>query len=62
MRTELKYWKQHGMPRDGPIFQKMSSARARCKYALRQCRLAEQCVSSEIWLVPCNVMISMEEH
>ena len=20
MRTEFKYWKQHGMPRDGPIF------------------------------------------
>ena len=46
-RTELKYWKQNGMPRSGHIFRKMSSARARFKYPLRQCRLDEQCISSE---------------
>ena len=34
-RTELKYWKQNGMPRSGYIFREMSSARALFKYALR---------------------------
>ena len=35
------------MPRSGPVFREMSSARARFKYALRQCRLDEQCISRE---------------
>ena len=34
----------------------MSSARARFKYALRQCRLDEQCISSE------NLASSMQCH
>ena len=55
-RTEFKYWKQHGMPRSGPVFREMSSARARFKYALRQCRLDEQCISSE------NLASSMQCH
>ena len=32
--------------RSGPVFRAMSSARARFKYALRQCRLDEQMISS----------------
>ena len=55
-RTEFKYWKQHGMPRSGPVFREMSSARARFKYALIQCRLDEQCISSE------NLASSMQCH
>ena len=55
-RTEFKYWKQHGMPRSGPFFREMSSARARFKCALRQCRLDEQCISSE------NLASSMQCH
>ena len=35
------------MPRSGPVFRAMSSARARFKYALRQCRLDEQMISSD---------------
>ena len=57
-RAEFKYWKQHGMPRtcSGPVFRQMSSAHARFKYALRQCRLDEQCISSE------NLASSMHCH
>ena len=55
-RTEFKYWKQNGMPRSGHIFREMSSARARFKYSLRQCRLDEQCISSE------NLASSMQCH
>ena len=32
----------------GHIFKEMRSARARFKFALRQCRLDEQCIFSEI--------------
>ena len=46
-RTEFKFWKQNNMPRSGPVFRAMSSARARFKYALRQCRLDEQMISSD---------------
>ena len=46
-RTEFKFWKQNNMPRSGPVFRAMSSARARFKYALRQCRLDEQTISSD---------------
>ena len=46
-RTEFKLWKQNNMPRSGPVFRAMSSARARFKYALRQCRLDEQMISSD---------------
>ena len=35
------------MPRSGPVFRAMSSARARFKYVLRQCRLDEQMISSD---------------
>ena len=35
------------MPRSGPVFRAMSSASARFKYALRQCRLDEQMISSD---------------
>ena len=35
------------MPRSGPVFRAMSSARARFKYALRQCRLDELMISSD---------------
>ena len=55
-RFEFKYWKQNGMPRSGHIFREMSSARARFKYSLRQCRLDEQCNSSE------NLASSMQCH
>ena len=41
-RSEFKFWKQDNMPRSGPVFRGMSIARARFKYALRQCRLDEQ--------------------
>ena len=44
------------MPRSGHIFREMSSARARFKYSLRQCRLDEQCISSE------NMASSMQCH
>ena len=44
------------MPRSGPVFREMSSARARFKYALRQCQLDEQCISSE------NLASSMQCH
>ena len=44
--SEFKYWKQNGMPRSGPIYREMSSARACFKYALRQCRLDELTISS----------------
>ena len=44
------------MPRSGHIFREMSSARARFKYSLRQCRLDEQCISSE------NLASSMHCH
>ena len=46
-RTEFKFWKQNNMPRSGPVFRAMSSARARFKYALRQCPLDEQMISSD---------------
>ena len=46
-RTEFKFCKQNNMPRSGPVFSAMSSARARFKYALRQCRLDEQIISSD---------------
>ena len=45
-RSEFKYWKQNGIPRSFPIYREMSSARARFKYALRQCRLDELTISS----------------
>ena len=35
------------MPRSRPVFGAMSSARVRFKYALRQCRLDEQMISSD---------------
>ena len=34
------------MPRSGSIFRAMSTARARFKFALRQCRLDEQMIRS----------------
>ncbi len=45
-RTEFLWWRAHNMPRNGPIFRSMSVARARFKYALRQCRLDEQTIAS----------------
>ena len=45
-RSVFKYWKQNGMPRSDPVYREMSSARARFKYALRQCRLDELTISS----------------
>ena len=45
-RSEFKFWKQNNMPRSGPVFHDMSIARARFKYALRQCRLDEQMIYS----------------
>ena len=44
--SEFKYWKQNRIPRCGPIYREMSSARARFKYAVRQCRLDELTISS----------------
>ena len=35
--SEFKFWKQNNMPRSGPMFREMSIARARFKYALKQC-------------------------
>ena len=55
-RTEFKYWKQNEMPCSGQIFREMSFARARFKYSRRQCRLDEQCISSE------NLASSMQCH
>ena len=45
-RSEFKIWKQNNMPRSGSVFYDMSIARARFKYALRQCRLDEQMIYS----------------
>ena len=45
-RSEFKFWKQNNMPRSVPVFHDMSIARARFKYALRQCRLDEQMIYS----------------
>ena len=45
-RSEFKFWKQNNMPRSGPVFHDISIARARFKYALRQCRLDEQMIYS----------------
>ena len=45
-RSEFKFWKQNNMPRSGPVFHDMRIARARFKYALRQCRLDEQMIYS----------------
>ena len=45
-RSEFKFWKQNNMPRSGPIFHDMRIARARFKYALRQCRLDEKIIYS----------------
>ena len=45
-RSEFKFWKQNNMPRSGSIFRAMSTARARFKSALRQCRLDEQMIRS----------------
>ena len=45
-RSEFTFWKQNNMPRSGPVFHDMSIARARFKYALRQCRLDEQMMYS----------------
>ena len=56
-RTEFKFWKQNNMPRSGPVFRAMSSARARFKYALRQCRLDEQMISSDNLPITCSVMM-----
>ena len=47
-RSEFKFWKQNNMPRSGPVFHDMCIARARFKYALRQCRLDEQMIYSNL--------------
>lgn len=45
-RREFRWWQINGKPRNGPIFRSMSKARARFKYALRQCRLDELSISN----------------
>ena len=45
-RTDFKWWVAHNRPRHGPIYHAMRMSRAQYKYALRQCRLEENSITS----------------